>query len=439
MVEQLNRNQHVGGSSPLAGSIIKRLKGFGYIIQAPFVCMLCASIICYIILLTQLLGDVMMAGQVIKRGNRTYLVRVPLGSDANGKRLYHNKTIHGTKKEAEAYKNKILHQISTGTYANPSNVYFVDYISDWLESVAKPRVSSKTFRGYEQSVRLYLKPSLGNTKLDKITPDQIQKMYNKMLNRDLSSSTVKNAHAVLNSALKQAVKWNILNRNPAELVDLPRNTKEEEKALTPDQAIRFIEACTYNRMKPFFTLMIATGMRPGEALGLKWGDIDFDNNKITINRSLSRPGGKWVLVPPKTQKARRTISVPSAVMSDLREQKENQNEEKNNLKNKTYNDHGFVFATKTGEPFSDRNIISRYFKPLLKAEGLPDIKLYGLRHTCITLLLSAGENIKVVSERIGHADVSLTLRTYAHVLPNMQQEATSKLEKILFTSTDGDG
>jgi len=255
---------------------------------------------------------------------------------------------------------------------------------------------------------------------------------NTQISRDLSSSTVKNTHAVLNSALKQAVKWNMLHRNPAELVDLPRTNKSEEKTLTHDQTLRFIEACAYSRMKALFILMIATGIRPGEALGLKWEDVDFNNNKITINRSLSRPGGKWLLVPPKTQKARRSIPVPLPVMLDLKEHKDNQNEEKNEINHEKYNDHGFVFATQTGEPFSDRNIISKYFKPILKAEGLPNIKLYGLRHTCATLLLSSGENIKVVSERLGHADVALTLRTYAHVLPNMQEEATVKLSKMLF-------
>ena len=257
-------------------------------------------------------------------------------------------------------------------------------------------------------------------------------MYNQMVNKDLSSSTVKNTHAVLSSALKQAIKWNILFRNPAELVDLPRTTKNEEKTLTPEQAMQFIEACTYSRMKVLFTLMLSTGIRPGEALGLKWDDIDFNTNNITINRSLSRPGGKWLLVPPKTHKARRSIPLPSVVMLDLKEHRDNQNEEKANSNDRTYNDHGFVFVTQTGEPFSDRNIIRTYFKPLLKNEGLPDIKLYGLRHTCATLLLSYGENIKVVSERLGHADKALTLRTYAHVLPNMQEEATSKLSKMLF-------
>ena len=370
-----------------------------------------------------------MAGQIIKKGDRKYQIKASLGRGADGKRKYFTKTIDGTKRQAEEYLNKVLYEISTGSFVHPSKDFFSEYISDWLENIAKPRVSSKTFRGYEQSVRLYLIPALGNTKLDKVSPDQIQSMYNEMLNKGLSSSTIKNTHAVLNNSLKQAVKWGKLYRNPAEHVNLPKSIKKEMKVLTLQEAERFLDAAACSRMKPLFSLLLATCIRPGEALGLKWSDVDFAANKITINRSLSRSGGNWSLVPPKTQNGRRLIPVPISVMEDLLEHKKKQSKD---AKEKPYNDQGFVFATSTGEPFSDRNIISRYFKPLLKSAGLPDIRLYDLRHTCATLLLSNGENIKVVSERLGHADVALTLNTYTHVLPNMQESATQKIEDVLF-------
>ena len=374
-----------------------------------------------------------MAGQIIKKGDRKYLIRVSLGKDANGKRKLHSKTIYGTKKEAEAYKNKMLHQISTGTYTETSKEYFAEYILYWRDNTVKQRVSSKTFRGYEQSIRLYLIPALGSTKLDKLTPEQVQEMYVEMAAKGLSSSTIRNAHAVLNSALKQAVRWGKLFRNPAELVDLPRKEKNEMKVLSKEEVTRFLDAAVYSKMKAFFSLMITTGLRPGEALGLKWQDVDFDKNRITVNRSLSRSGGKWMLVEPKTAKGRRSIPVPPTVIGDLNEYKNEQLAEKNSARSNTYKDQGFVFATKTGEPLSDRNIIGRHFKPLLKTAGLPDIRLYDLRHTCATLLLSAGENPKIVSERLGHADTSLTLNTYSHVLPNMQESATQKLEDMLFS------
>ena len=371
-----------------------------------------------------------MAGQVIKRSDRKYLVRVSLGVDADGKRKYHNKTINGTKKEAEAYKNKILHQVDTGTFYEPSKEYFRDYINNWLETVAKIRVTEKTLRGYEQSTRLYLVPVLGKTSLDRITPDQVQSLYHEMTEKGLASATVKSAHAVLNSAMKQAVKWGKIVRNPAELVDLPRKEQNEMKVLNVDQTKKFLEAAICNRMKSLFTLLIVTGMRPGEALALKWSDIDFEKKRITINRSLSRVGGKWSLKEPKTSRGRRSVPVPQEVLEDLIELKGMQEEEKK--KKQDYHDYGFVYATSSGEPFSDRNINRQYFKPLLKDAGLPDIRLYDLRHTCATLLFSLGENPKIVSERLGHADVALTLNTYSHVLPDMQESAAKKMEDVLF-------
>jgi integrase len=217
------------------------------------------------------------------------------------------------------------------------------------------------------------------------------------------------------------------------------------KVLTPDQAAAFMKATVLDKWKPFFSLMLSSGVRPGEALGLKWSDVDFVKNRITICRSLTRTeGGGWELQEPKTNRSRRTIPLPAGVIDDLKELKQKQDQEaaerkrviKWNLKGKEtaekYNDHDFVFASDNGEPMSDKNLFRRHFKPLLKDAKLPDIRLYDLRHTCATLLLAAGENPKIVSERLGHASITLTLDTYSHVLPDMQQAAVEKLEALLF-------
>ena len=180
--------------------------------------------------------------------------------------------------------------------------------------------------------------------------------------------------------------------------------------------------------------MITTGMRPSEALGLKWPDIDLDSGRITVNRVLSRTGKHWKLEEPKTARSRRTVPLSVSVIKDMKEHKKKQATEKLKKAENEYNDQGFVFADDIGEPLSDRNIIARHFKPLLKDAKLPDIRLYDLRHTCATLLLSAGENPKVVSERLGHANITLTLDTYSHVLPDMQQGAADKLEAMLFNA-----
>jgi integrase len=281
-------------------------------------------------------------------------------------------------------------------------------------------------------VDLYIKPHLGDYKLSQLTPAQIQAMYSKMQENKLSSRTIRYVHTVLRNALEQAVKWGKLYRNPADLVDLPRNEKKERTALTQEEAAKFLQASMLSIHKPLFSLFITTGMRPGEAYGLKWPDVDLENGRITITRVLSRTGKQWKLEEPKTPKSRRTVPIPKTVIKDLKEHKKTQAAQILGAEEGEYNNQDFVFADEKGEPLKERNIIARHFKPILKDAGLPDIRLYDLRHTCATLLLKAGENPKIVSERLGHSSINLTLDTYSHVLPDMQKAATEKLEEMLF-------
>lgn len=386
-----------------------------------------------------------MAGSIVEKGKNKYMVRVYMGQTEEGKRKYHSKTINGSPKDAQKYLNKVLREKDTGEFIEPSKEYFNSYIDKWLKNTAKPRISAKTYRSYEQIVRLYLKPALGELKLSRITPDQIQKLYSDMTARELSPRTVRYAHTVLRSALQQANKWGKITRNPADLVDLPKAERKEMKALSPAEAAKFMQAADYSRLKAMFSLMLTSGIRPGEAMGLRWQDVDFDNSRITVNRALTRNGSEWKLEEPKTSRSRRTIPIPKEVIKDLEEVKQEQESKATKRKKiikwhpekakklKPFTDHGFVFATETGEPFMERNVIRCYFKPLLKEAGLSEeIRLYDLRHSCATLLMAAGENPKVVSERLGHASVTLTLDTYSHVLPDMQKSASDKLGNLLF-------
>jgi len=373
-----------------------------------------------------------MAGQIIKRGERKFLVRIPLGMDANGKRKYHNHTVHGSKKDAERYKTQKLRELDIGEFIEPTKETVAEYIDKWLETSARQRVREKTFVSYKQLMDRYIKPAIGDQLLSQVKPEEIQGIYNDMLDRGLSPRTIKYTNTVFKSALNQAVKWGKLYRNPADLVDLPREEKKEMRALSPDEAARFMEIIIYSKHKAFFSLLISTGMRPSEALALKWKDIDMENSRLTVNRVLSRTRNQgWKLEEPKTTRSRRTIPIPKQTLEDLKEYQQEQKEIKMKHR-KTYNDMDFVFASETGEPLHERSLIGRHFKPLLKDANLPDIRLYDLRHTCATLLLAAGENPKVVSERLGHTSITLTLDTYSHVLPDMQESATEKLEGILF-------
>lgn len=373
-----------------------------------------------------------MAGSIVKRGPNKYLVRLYLGL-VDGKRKYHSKIIHGNKKTAQQYLNKILREKDLGELIKPSRELLAEHMNEWLEKEAKTRVRAKTYQNYKDMVNLYINPALGDTILSNLTPTQIKGVYSTMIDKGLSPKTVKNTHGVLRNALEQAVKWGKLNRNPAELVSLPRQNKQEMKVLTPEQTINFLDAVVNSRWKALFSLLVTTGMRPSEALGLKWKDVELENERVTVNRTLTKVDGRWFLEEPKTSRSRRSIPIPSGVVIDLEEHKKEQAAEKLKAKEGEYTDHGFVFATKNGSPLDKNNIVNRYFKPLLLSADLPIIRLYDLRHTCATLLLSAGVNPKIVSERLGHASITLTMDTYSHVLPDMQKSATDILDTMLFT------
>ena len=373
-----------------------------------------------------------MAGQIVQRGKKTYLVRVFLGRDSDGKRRYHNKTIHGNKKEAQAYLNKVLREKDIGDFVEPSTVSTEEFLRRWLETAVQPRVRQKTYDSYRWLVEKYILPALGMRKLSAITPLEVQKFYNALQEeKGLSPRTIRLTHSVLRNALDQAIKWRILQHNPCEHADLPRKSSEEMRCLSPAEARQFMEAAQGTRYGVLFETLLVTGMRPSEALGLKWGDIDWDRQRLHVQRALENSSDGWNLQEPKTRRARRTIPFPSSLATALRQQRKEQAEGQLQA-GQDWQEHGLVFTDSNGNPVNYRNLTRRYFKPLLMEADLPNIRLYDLRHTAATLLLSAGENPKVVSERLGHASVSLTLDTYSHVLPDMQERAASRLQQMLY-------
>jgi integrase len=379
-------------------------------------------------------GCATMAGQIIKRGDKTWLVRIFTGRDGEGKRQYLNKTLRGTKKDAETYLNRTLTEISSGTFVEPVRETLEEYFDKWLTTAAKPRVSERTYAEYEALLKRYVRGPLGKVKLSALRSLDIQRVYSEMQERGLSARVVRYTHAVLTSSLKQAVNWGMLARNPAALVQLPKQTRKEMRALSSSEAKRFLKALEGDRYATLFSLALTTGMRPEEYLGLQWKDLDLVRGTVTVQRALvwRIKGGGWYYGEPKTSRSRRTIPLPISLSKLLIAHKRQQAAERLKL-GSTWQDHGLVFTTVIGSPLNIPNLSYKHFKPALERAKLPKtIRLYDLRHTCATLLLSAGEHPKVVSERLGHAGVTLTLDVYSHVLPTMQEAASQKLERILF-------
>jgi integrase len=373
-----------------------------------------------------------LAGQVIARGERTWLVRVFLGRGADGKRKYHNHTVHGTKKDAQAYLNAALRDRDLGTFVEPGKDTLGEYLDRWLADAAKPKVREHAFRDYTTLLARYVRPALGDRRLCDLTPLDVQGLYSSMLERGLSARTVRYTHAVLRQALGQAVKWGMLARNVATLVDLPHQERAEMHALSQEEAARFLAAAQDDRWGVLFAFALATGMRPGEYLALRWEDVDLRAGTARVTRALVRAKDGYRFEEPKTPRSRRTVPLPASTTKTLAAHKVCQAEARLHA-GERWRDLGLVFAGDDGQPLDAHNLVARHFKPILKAAGLPaTVRLYDLRHTCATLLLLAGTHPKVVAERLGHASVTLTLDTYSHVLPTMQEEAAGRLEALLY-------
>jgi integrase len=372
-----------------------------------------------------------MTGQLIKRNENTWLVRIFLGRDANGKRKYFNKTIHGTKKDAQKYLTAKTREKDLGVFVEPASTYLNDFLNRWLEEISKQKVREKTFNNYVSLLNCHVREKLGLKRLSDIQAHEIQKLYNDMKKVDYSPKTIRHVHNVLSSALKQAVKWKMLIQNPCDICELPRQEKVEMKYFSPEQTTKFLQSAKDDKHFLVFLTAIETGMRPGEYLALQWKDVDFQNQTISVRRAVFiRKGGGFLFTEPKTKRSNRSIPLSSSLVTALKAHRIQQLEERMKL-GISYQNHDLIFASEIGTPIMHRNLHRRHFKPILEKANLPDIRLYDLRHTTATLLLSAGENPKVVSERLGHSSIVLTMDVYSHVLPSMQKDATSKMEKMM--------
>ncbi len=380
----------------------------------------------------------------------TWLVRIFLGRDASGKRKYFGKTIHGTKKDAQKFLTAKLREKDLGIFVDPASMPLDQFLDSWLEDVAKNKLRSRTFEGYKSLLRCHVRKQIGLTRLCDLQAYEIQKMYNGMVKAGYSAKTVRHVHNVLSPALEWAVRMKMVFQNPCDLCELPRIEKKEMMYFTALETAIFLEAAKTDQYYPAFLLAIETGMRPEEYLGLQWKDIDFDNSRLSVRRSVvPLKGGGFAFEEPKTKQSRRSIPLSKTSLAALKVHRVKQLESRMKI-NDVYQDYDLVFPSVIGTPIQHQNFYRRHFKKVIrlanekirkenedrtdKKPELKTIRLYDLRHTMATLLLSKGINPKIVSERLGHASIVLTLDTYSHVLPAMQTDATDQIEKLMFAT-----
>lgn len=384
-----------------------------------------------------------MKGHIRPRGEKTWALVIELERDpSTGKRKQKWITVHGNKKEAERKLAEVLHEMNTGAYAEPSKTTLAAFLEQWLEHV-QTTVRPTTMESYRSLIRRHIVPDLGAVPLARLRTLDLQEFYTRKL-RDgrvdgkpggLSSRTVRYLHGLLREALGYAVKWSLVARNAAEAADPPRQSKREMQVLDSDAIQAFLNVARKDRLYPLYLLALTTGMRRGELLGLRWQDVHLDAGWLEVRQTLAVMRGKPVIQKEtKTRSSTRAVSLPSVAVDALRAHRLEQDRERA-AHAEDYQDNGLVFCGIQGQPIGPSNL-RRRFRTLLRKAGLPEIRLHDLRHTHATMLFSAGVNLKLVSDRLGHTTTGITADIYAHVLPRMRDEVAATVDR-LFSPHEG--
>jgi integrase len=305
-------------------------------------------------------------------------------------------------------------------WTSDDSVTVGEFLGRYLKDVATPSVRARTLQTYRWFIRTHLEPALGTARLSHLTPQQIQSFYSGRLEHGLSPTTVLHIHNFLHKALEQAVRWGLVARNVTDLVDPPSSSPKKPIVWSADQARLFLEKARGHRLYALYVLAIFTGMRQGELLGLQLEDIDWDASAINVSHALlTITGEKQRLSTPKTEQSRRRIVLPT-VAKDALERHCKLQERKQ----------GYVFVSQVGTPLQPHSVLDT-FKRLTEDAGLPPIRFHDLRHTCATLHLLAGTNPKMVQDLLGHSTIRLTLDTYSHIMPKMQDETAERMNQLL--------
>ena len=395
-----------------------------------------------------------MAGQLVKRGDRKWLLRWYIGERADGTRRYGSRMVTGTRRDAERALRGVLEQKDHGIVLESKGITVAAFLDKWLEDTAPKRRRAATVAHYAEMAARYIKPHIGEKRLDRLTVLDVQAMVSALEKgrpvpdreskrkgrarkvEPLSPQTVRYANAVLSAALSQAVRWRLLQANPARDVEMPRrSSKRIMRALSPEECAKFREAAQGHRLEALFSLMMATGLRPGEVFALRWADLDLEAATLRVERALVRGTGDEPrhFDEPKTAGSKRTVPLPAGLVPLLVRHRKAQAAER--LKaGELYDASGdLVFATTTGEPLDGANVRNREFRPLLRKAGLPEsIRVYDLRHTAATLMLTAGGNVRAVADRLGHASAKMVLDVYAHTLQPDRDSLTESLDRALW-------
>ena len=371
------------------------------------------------------------SGTIRKRADGRWEGKYTLGYDPKTGKLIRKSVYGKTQKEVRLALSKIVSEMDSGTYAEPSKMKVSQWLDEWLASYTM-NIKPATRSAYEEHIRVHIKPSLGDIPLKQLSTRDIQQLYTNLLKeRELSPKTVRNIHGVLHRALEQAKLLGYIRVNPADAAVTPRVEKKQVETLDAEDIGKFLAAIRGTKYEYPLFVAVFTGLRQGELLGLTWDCVDFEHGMLLINKQHNRVKGdtEFRFASLKNDKAR-VLTVADEVIDVLKLQKQRQESWAAALGNGWENPDNLVFTTEFGR-YINNKILYQNFKRIAKKLGKPDLRFHDLRHTYAVNSLRAGDDIKTVQENLGHATASFTLSTYAHATPGMKRESAKRMTAFI--------
>jgi integrase len=382
--------------------------------------------------------------RIHRRSAGTWEVVVELGRDPrSGKRERRTFTVRGTKRDAERAAAAQVAAVAGGAFGDPTRETVEQFLRRWFRDYVEPSLALSTQRRYREVVEFDIIPFVGQLPLQKLRPhhiialeQQLRVSGNRRTGGGLGPAAVQKVHAVLHRAMAHAVRWQAIAVNPVDAVDRPVIPRTEIRSVTPDQARVLLRALRSERYELPLRVALLCGLRLSELLAVRWSDIDWDHGRLSVRQALDLPAedGTPRFKETKTHRGERPLSLPTQLLEELRQHRSRQVEFR--LAAPTWIDRDLVFTNDVGGPVLGATLRDHFYRVLAMA-GLPRIRLHGLRHSMATLMLASGEHPKLVSERMGHANVAFTLATYSHVIPGMHDVAAQRLADVLDVEQTG--
>ncbi|MGB9804372.1 tyrosine-type recombinase/integrase [Desulfofundulus sp.] len=374
-----------------------------------------------------------MRGHVRKRSKNSWTVVVELPRDpVTNKRRQKWVTVKGTKKDAERELARLINEIEKGTYVEPHKMTFTELTQKWFDVHVSANLRENTQENYKTVLRTHIIPEIGHINIGELKTLHLQELCARKLKEGYSNRTVRYIISLVKEILNFGVQMQLIPKNVAESVKLPRNETKEKITWTAEEIWKFLDVAERKsrRLYALFFMALTTGMRREELLGLRWEDVDLDEGVAFVRQTLVVINGRLKFDEPKTEKSKRAVALSPKTVEELRKHRVLQLQEKLKL-GPAYKDHGLVFCTKDGKPLRPDNVAGRLFRSLIKKAGVPRIRFHDLRHTHATLMLEAGEHPKITAARLGHADTKTLMETYTHLVPRVQKEAAKNVDKLL--------